>query len=482
MRNLPLILAFLALGLASGLAAQAPREGVAISTEAQGAAITTGRYEGELDIGGGRKTPIVLRLLPSGGGLVDLPMQGLYGYPLASLMVKGDSLAFLLGTDSSGGAPGNGDGTLRFDAKAFATGGALVSGRAALRLEGKYSKGDSVGPFHLLSAPDDESAGYEVDVAMSGGSLRGSLLVPEGPQLASPPPSAKPTMPLVILVAGAGATDRDGNNYNVPGKNDGLRELALALADRGVATYRYDKRGAGESYVLAGPEAASRFSDYVDDAVAIAQIFALDNRFSRLVFAGHTEGALVATAATRRLEAMGARVDGLALLCASGKTAIETVEEALADTPSELKAEAEEIMAELKAGKIHANPSEYFADFFRPSFQPWLASWFTFDVRADLAAIRAQLVFVQGDRDFQVDLQDFALLAGTRPTAPAFVVPEMNHVLKAVPAELEENYRSFSDPGFPLAPGLAELVAAFAEGGALPAGLPRLDSSGMEAK
>jgi pimeloyl-ACP methyl ester carboxylesterase len=277
------------------------------------------------------------------------------------------------------------------------------------------------------------------------------------------------------MVGGAGTTDRDGNNYSVPGKNDGIKALAYALRDLGVATYRYDKRGSGESYLLAGREEDQRFGDYVEDAMAAFRSLRGDKSFSRVLLLGHTEGGLVAAAAGHRLQAAGLAVDGLALLCTTGKTAVETFQSGLSEVPEEYKAEAAAIMDSLKAGKAYPSPSAYFQEFFRPSFQPYLMSWFRFDIKAELKAWKGPILLVQGNQDFQVSLAEFTILAAARPDAAAFVLPSMNHVLKDVPTDLDENYASFSDPAYPLADRLGELVAAFAKGGALPLGLPRMD-------
>lgn len=433
---------------------------------AQPSPIVPGRYEGAFDIGGGQTAPLVLRILEGGGGLVDLPGQNLYGYPLSGIAVAGNHLAFVLGTEAAS--------AIRFDADV------KDPSVRPLSLEGGWSQNGAGSSFSLAWAPPPDTGDMPLAVKVKGGELRGSLLLPRG----------EGPFPLVVIVGGAGATDRDGNNYNVPGRCDSLRSLASALRDLGVATYRYDKRGAGESYVLGGAEADLVFGDYVEDAVAVIRSFRGDARFSRLVVAGHTEGGLVAAAAVRRLAEGGpppaiaagsgggvaARgVDGLILLCASGRTAVETVESSLADLPAELKAEAGEIMDSLKAGRPWPAPSDYFADFFRPSFQPYLISWFGFDIRKELASTDLPLLIVQGDYDFQVTLSEAFLLAEARPDAAAVVIPGMNHVLKEVPQELDENYRSFSDPSFPLGAGLAGLVASFARGEALPAGLPRFD-------
>lgn len=450
-------------------AADSAASSAAVPAAAQPSPIVPGRYEGAFDIGGGQTTPLILRILEGGGGLVDLPGQNLYGYPLSGIAVAGGHLAFVIGTGNA-----EGGSAIRFDADARD-----LSARP-LRLEGSWSQNGMGSSFWLAWAPSPDTGDMALSVKVRGGALRGSLLLPagEGP------------FPLVVFIGGAGTTDRDGNNYNVPGRCDGMRSLAFALRDLGVATYRYDKRGAGESYVLGGGKTDLVFGDYVDDAAAVIRALEGDARFSRLVVGGHTEGGLVAAAAVRRLAegagqaavaqadspaSAGRGVDGLILLCASGRTAVETVETSLADLPAELKAEAGEIMDSLKAGKPWPAPSEYFADFFRPSFQPYLISWFGFDIRKELAATRVPLLIVQGDYDFQVTLSEAFLLAQARPDAAAVVVRGMNHVLKEVPQELDENYRSFSDPSFPLAAGLADLLASFARGEEIPEGLPRFD-------
>lgn len=48
------------------------------------------------------------------------------------------------------------------------------------------------------------------------------------------------TGPLVIFIQGSGPVNRDGNAPMM--KNDGMKKIAQALADQGIAAFRYDKR------------------------------------------------------------------------------------------------------------------------------------------------------------------------------------------------------------------------------------------------
>jgi pimeloyl-ACP methyl ester carboxylesterase len=110
-------------------------------------------------------------------------------------------------------------------------------------------------------------------------------------------------MPIVLIIAGSGPTDRDGNSGALPGKNNAYRMLANALAADGIASLRYDKRGIGESRTAGIREANLRFDMYVDDAVAWVSQLHGDTRFSRVIIAGHSEGSLIGMVAANKAHA-----------------------------------------------------------------------------------------------------------------------------------------------------------------------------------
>ena len=97
-----------------------------------------------------------------------------------------------------------------------------------------------------------------VELPSSPAPLHGTLLTPEDQTRAA-----------AVIIAGSGPTDRDGNSPI--GVTGGVyRQLAEGLAERGVATVRYDKRGIAASTAAATDEANLTFDTMIDDAKAWA--------------------------------------------------------------------------------------------------------------------------------------------------------------------------------------------------------------------
>jgi alpha-beta hydrolase superfamily lysophospholipase len=120
------------------------------------------------------------------------------------------------------------------------------------------------------------------------GTLQGTLDLPNG---TSP-------CPVVVIVAGSGPTDRDGNQPLM--KNDSLKLLGQALAAKGIAALRYDKRGIAESAAAASKEEDLRFETYVTDVVQWVIWLRQNRRFLRVGLIGHSEGSLIGMLAPTR--------------------------------------------------------------------------------------------------------------------------------------------------------------------------------------
>ena len=102
--------------------------------------------------------------------------------------------------------------------------------------------------------------------------------------------------PLAVLVSGTGPIDRDVTLVG----HALFRVLAHSLADAGIASLRFDKRGVGESegdFSSAGPD------DFVADVLGAMEYIVAQQRYAkeRVGLIGHSEGGMVAlTAAAKR--------------------------------------------------------------------------------------------------------------------------------------------------------------------------------------
>ena len=264
--------------------------------------------------------------------------------------------------------------------------------------------------------------------------------------------------PLVVMVAGSGPTDRDGNNAF--GVSAGyLRKLAATLAEQGIASLRYDKRGIPGGAAIP-PEAEVTFGTYVDDLAGVLAWAAAAHPDRPLVLLGHSEGGLVALRAAGR---PGPRaLAGLVLVATPGRPPGETLRDQLARLPQPVLGQALAILAALEAGQpAHAIPPSL-AGLFRPSVQPFLTTLLALRPAAMLGALDLPVLVIGGGADIQVGRADFDALAAARPDVESRWFASMNHVLTDAPAGFADNVATYADPDAALTAGLADTVAAFA--------------------
>jgi alpha-beta hydrolase superfamily lysophospholipase len=305
------------------------------------------------------------------------------------------------------------------------------------------------------AARANESGGaMEGEVSVDGGQapLYGSLLTPTG---------AKPG-PAVLLIAGSGPTDRDGNS-TVPGvKPASLKLIAQGLAAAGVRSLRYDKRAIAKSAPAAVREADLRFTTAVDDAVLFARLLKARPGVTCVIILGHSEGALVAALAAQKVATCGViEVSGL------GRPFGVVLREQMAaqPLPASLRQQMEAGLTELEHGRQVANIPGLEA-LFRPSVQPYLISQLTIDPAKALADVKAPVLILQGDNDLQISVVDARLLSAAQPDARLEILPDMNHVLKAAPRDRAGNLATYADPDLPLAPGVMPAILTFVKSAA----------------
>jgi pimeloyl-ACP methyl ester carboxylesterase len=285
-----------------------------------------------------------------------------------------------------------------------------------------------------------------IEEAWSAGGLHGTYAKPSGGPARGP---------AILIIAGSGPTDRNGNGPQL--STDTYRKLAEGFAASGIRSLRYDKRGIGESRAMMAREEDVSFEDFISDAVAAAKSLSQRADVSSVVIAGHSEGAILALAAAPRTDARG-----IVLLCSPGRDLLEVIRAQLKGRlPAELDARANTILDELVAGRRVADVPQPLQVLFRPSVQPFLIGAGRFNPAKLIANATVPMLVLFAERDVQVVRADLDALRAARPGARYVLLPEANHTLKTAPADLQGNLALYQNPAAPLDPGVVPPIVDF---------------------
>lgn len=340
---------------------------------------------------------------------------------------------------------------------------------------------------------NQETVGYDMDVYPDGivldepfqeedvvGAVEEDVSFPsEGLTLAGTlrlPSNIPGPFPVVVFVHGSGPVDRDGNAVdpdtgNVVMALDIYRQLAAALSDAGIASFRFDKRGVGESQ---GDVILASRADLLSDArAAVNAVHARDEiDTSRVLLIGHSEGAYLAPSlavetadiagivllagAARPLDAItrwqvesllraqGVEGDALDAALAQQDSYLAFVESSQGEwfdyTMGELQQEmpwlTDETAAQLKASPLALS---------------WLREHYLDEPAETLQQVDVPVLAISGEKDAQVPsseaaLIEAALLEGGNSDVSVHVLTDLNHLLRNHPEEPNLTYRHVSDP------------------------------------
>jgi uncharacterized protein len=272
----------------------------------------------------------------------------------------------------------------------------------------------------------------EVTIGRDPWKLTGTLTVPNG----------KGPFPAVILIHGPGPNDRDESiRVNKP-----FADIAEGLGSRGIAVLRYDKR----TKIYGRQMSESPFTlreETIDDALGAAAFLRLQSEINanRIFLLGHSLGGYAAP----RIAKEDGKLAGAIFIAANARPIQELVLDqtqylaAAGVLPSDeakrrldsLQIEVEKIKA-LEPGA--ANPPVVLG---LPS--EWLLDVKNYDPVAEAGRLSIPVLFLQGERDFQVGMKDFnrwkSALAG-HPNITFHSYPDLNHLMmtgkeKSLPAE-----------------------------------------------
>lgn len=247
--------------------------------------------------------------------------------------------------------------------------------------------------------------------------LYGTLTLPEG----------QPHAPVVLIIAGSGPTDRNGNSPFLPTPEGfSYQQLAAGLAAHGIASLRYDKRGTGQSTASNKPLTSLTLDDFVADAAACADHLERSGRFASISVIGHSEGGVIGLALADRqslkcliaVSTPGETID---------KVLLEQLKPRLADS---LYQQSISILDGLRENKT---PDRVPADlnmFFNKSTFAYWKNVVRFDPCAMLALTQLPVLVVGGAADVQVTPAQVTMLQDCKPATQLVLIEGMTHALK----------------------------------------------------
>lgn len=334
----------------------------------------------------------------------------------------------------------------RAEARPLRVEGAATSGSAQRGATGVLpadTSGDTLPPRTVRES--------DLTVQSGGVTLHGTLTLPAAPSAAK--------VPVVLIVAGSGPTDRQGNALGTPVRPYSYARLAWGLAEHGIATVRYDKRGIGRS--VASLDLATLTLDaFRDDVIAAARQLRGDPRFGPLVLLGHSEGAgLVLQAANA-----GAPADAIVMVSAAGRPLVEILRDQFHvqfDSATSARAQ-ESLTAYLAGAPVRGDVPDAVKALLQPHYRPLMLSMAAYSPAAEIARVTLPVLVVHGRMDLQATDRDFDALVAVRPDAARLVLPNANHVLKTVSERtMSAQMRSYTDPRLELAPELVPGIVSW---------------------
>lgn len=274
-----------------------------------------------------------------------------------------------------------------------------------------------------LPAYMDPKAFREEKVTVSAGafSLPGTLSIPN-----TPGPHAG-----VVLVHGSGPNDQDGK----VGANRPLKDLAWGLATHGIAVLRYDKRTHRYPNAYKAEEWTLEREALEDIHVALSLLrrrTEIDP--GRVFIVGHSMGGFLAPFVARQ----DGRMAGIAMLAANARSILDLIVEQheykarLDDrfTPEEQAeiAQLRRAIAPIREGKLEevapipGLPADY------------LYRMHQLDPVGEVAKLSIPVLILQGERDYQVTMEDFTIWKqrlADRPKTTLKSYPKLNHLFIA---------------------------------------------------
>lgn len=242
---------------------------------------------------------------------------------------------------------------------------------------------------------------------------------------------------LAILIAGSGPTDRDGNQNFL--KNNSLKSLAIALTNRGISTFRYDKRIV-KQLLTNNIDKNIMFDDFVTDAVSVLNYFKKQNKYQHIVIIGHSQGSLIGMLAAPE----GAT--GFVSLAGAGQDISNVIIEQVTKTAPMFTEDTKRVFDIMKTGQTTIDYPPALFSIFNPEVQPFIINWMKYDPAQEIKKLRIPILIINGTKDLQVSVEEAQLLKDAAPDSQLVIIENMNHVLFTIEGDDLENSKSYNEP------------------------------------
>ncbi len=247
-------------------------------------------------------------------------------------------------------------------------------------------------------------------------------------------PAADGPVAAVLMLQGSGRTNRDDSAKAL--KVDIFPQVSAAIEGQGLATFRFDKRGVGDSE---GDYFGSDFDDRLTDAVAAVEWLRTQPEVdpSRVIALGHSEGAMVAV----RLAAGAAPVAGAILLAGAAQAGEQILTWQGRQIAGSLTGVSKWVVRLLRIdliksqrkalNRIRSSSADVVRIQGRKVNAAWMRQFMTYDPAPELARVDVPVLAITGDRDLQVDPDDLDRMRDQiKGPFEALRLPGVTHLLR----------------------------------------------------
>lgn len=320
-----------------------------------------------------------------------------------------------------------------------------------------FNKKNQVGGLFFKPAEPKDSSAWkkpeyakvssflEVDVKVESGEwvLPGTLTLPKA--------ASEKSVCGAVLVHGSGPHDRD---ETIP-PNKPFKDLAWGLASHGIAVLRYDKRTFAQKEKMA--EVAEKITikeESIDDAVAGVKLLRARKEISPdcVVVIGHSLGGYVAPLVGKDEPAIG----GLVLLAANTRPLQDLLisqYKYLFSLDGEISEEEKKTLSRLKKSVALLKNPEKLANTKKEDLPlgipaPYWQALLQYDPIKTAETLSMPMLILQGERDYQVTMEDFAGWKKSLPDRKNVTFksyPKLNHLF--MPGEGKSKPDEYKNPG-----------------------------------